>query len=61
MNIEIKAKMKSDFFIYSVLLDDEEIKNDYIARTQHPKYDQDPNYINTSTREDRHGVTDKRQ
>ena len=32
--------------------DDEEIKEDYIALTQHPTFDQDPNYINTSTRED---------
>jgi len=32
--------------------DDEEIKEDYIALTQHPTFDQDPNYINISTRED---------
>ena len=32
--------------------EDEEIKYDYIALTQHPTYAQDPNYINTTTRED---------
>lgn len=32
--------------------DDEEIKEDYIALTQHPNYDLDPNYINTSKRDD---------